>query len=48
MAARKALSREKARTILHDGSVRGRPLTDRQRRFMGARASGQPRRKGRR
>lgn len=31
---------EKARQILHDREVRGHPLTDRQRRFMGAIASG--------
>lgn len=28
--------------ILHEGAVRGHPLTDRQRRFFGARASGYP------
>ncbi len=30
------ISPTKARTILHDGSVRGHPLTDKQRRFFGA------------
>jgi len=34
------LSRDKARTILDDQTVRGRPLTDKQRRFFGAIASG--------
>lgn len=38
------LTRRKARTILHEGQVRGRKLTGRQRRFFGARASGSPRR----
>ena len=32
----------KARKILHDGSVRGKPLTPKQRGLMGARASGKP------
>lgn len=36
------LSRMKARTILRHGSVRGRPLTRRQRGFLGARAGGVP------
>lgn len=35
----------KAREILHHGEVHGKPLTERQRKFMGARASGQPIRK---
>jgi mannose-6-phosphate isomerase-like protein (cupin superfamily) len=34
------LSRSKAREILHDGTVRGRPITDRQRRFFGWVAGG--------
>lgn len=33
------LTPEKAQQILDDGSVRGYALTDRQRRFMGARAN---------
>lgn len=36
----------KAREILHDGSVRGHKLTPKQRRFMGAMASGEARRRG--
>ena len=36
----------KAREILHDGTVHGKPLTEQQRRFMGARASGAPRKSG--
>lgn len=39
-------SAAKARTILHDGTVHGQPLTDKQRRFMGARASGKPSKSG--
>lgn len=39
------LSPAKAREILHDGTVHGKRITDRQRRFFGARASGQPLRK---
>lgn len=38
----KGPSKKKAREILHHGEVHGKPLTARQRRFMGARASGQP------
>lgn len=30
------LTSRKAREILHDGTVHGRPITDRQRRFFGA------------
>lgn len=37
------LSRAKAREILHDGTVHGKPLTGRQRRYMGAVASGKAR-----
>jgi hypothetical protein len=36
------MTRRKARLILHHGEVRGYPLTPKQRRFMGARASGYP------
>lgn len=36
------LSKTKAKKILEDGEVRGRKLTAKQRRFMGARASGKP------
>ena len=32
----------KAKEILHHGTVQGKPLTPKARRFMGARASGQP------
>lgn len=39
------LSAMKAREILHDGTVHGKKLTPRQRRFMGARASGKPMKK---
>lgn len=39
-----SLTRRKARLILHHGEVRGFPLTERQRKFFGARASGYPRR----
>ena len=46
--AKRALSKGKARKILHDKSVRGHPLTDRQRRFMGAVASGAPPKRGKR
>lgn len=42
------LSRAKARKILHDKSVKGHPLTDKQRKFFGARASGSPIKKKRR
>lgn len=36
------ISRRKARQILHEGMVRGHRLTEQQRRFFGARASGYP------
>jgi hypothetical protein len=36
----KKLTRKKARKILKDGSVRGKKLTAKQKRFLGARASG--------
>lgn len=42
MATKKRLSPRKAMEILEDGKVQGYPLTGRQRRFMGAVASGQP------
>jgi hypothetical protein len=41
----KKLTAAKARKILHDKSVKGHPLTGKQRRFFGARASGQPKKK---
>ena len=44
--AGKQLSKAKAATILHHGSVRGHALTPAQQRLMGARASGQPVKKG--
>ena len=37
---RKKLSSEKASKILHEGIVHGKKLTDKQRKFMGAVASG--------
>jgi len=40
-AKRKRLTKEKARKILHDGKVRGKPLTEKARKFMGAMASGE-------
>ena len=40
MAKKKGLSRKKARQILHDKEVRGHALTDKQRKYMGAVASG--------
>ena len=39
---KKKISRAKARKILHDGSVRGKPLTAKQKRFFGARVAGLP------
>jgi hypothetical protein len=36
------ITKKKAREILHHGEVRGHKLTEKQRRFMGARASGYP------
>lgn len=36
----KGLSKAKAKEILHDGSVRGKKLTDKQRRYMAVVASG--------
>jgi hypothetical protein len=38
---KKSLTAHKARKILRDGSVRGKKLTARQKRFMGAVAGGQ-------
>lgn len=40
--ATRNVSRRKARLILHHGEVRGYALTEKQRRFFGARASGYP------
>lgn len=40
--AKNIISPEKARQILHDGQIGGVDLTDKQRRFFGARASGYP------
>lgn len=47
---RKQLSRAKARKMLHEGlsSAGGGFHSERQRRFVAARASGQPRRRARR
>lgn len=50
MAKRKSrtVSPEKARKILEDGEIRGKPLTERQKRFFRARAAGAPvKRRGR-
>lgn len=41
------LTERKAEKILHEGVANGRPLTERQRRFFGARASGAPMRPAR-
>ena len=38
----KKLSKHKARKILRHGKVHGKRLTPKQKRFMGARASGAP------
>jgi len=38
----KKLTKEKAKTILREGSVRGRKLTKAQKGFFGARAGGAP------
>ena len=40
-----AITRHKARKILKHGTVHGKPLTERQRKFMGARAAGLRRKK---
>jgi len=39
------LTKAKAREILSDGTVRGKPLTEKQKRYMGARAGGAPMKK---
>ena len=44
---KKSLTRAKAREILHDGTVHGIALTPKQRRFMGAVASGSAAKSGR-
>lgn len=38
----KKLTKKKAKEILSHGEVHGKPLSTKQKRFMGARASGQP------
>ena len=43
---KKVISKAKACTILHEGKVHGEKLTEKQRKFMGARCSGQPVKKG--
>ena len=43
--ARHGPSRGKARKILRHGSVRGKPLTKKQRGFFGARAGGKRRKR---
>ncbi len=40
------VTKAKARKILRDGSVRGKRLTAKQKRFFGARASGVRRKRG--
>lgn len=42
MATSKALTPEKAKEILSDGTVHGQPITRKQQRFFGARAAGKP------
>jgi hypothetical protein len=37
------VSKQKAKEMLHDGKVRGKPLTKSQRGYFGARAGGAPR-----
>lgn len=39
---KKVISKAKARKILRDKKVRGKPLTAKQKRFLGARAGGAP------
>ena len=39
---KKVISKAKACTILHEGRANDKPLTDKARKFMGARCSGQP------
>ncbi len=39
---KKVISKAKACTILHEGEVHGKKLTEKARKFMGARCSGQP------
>ena len=39
---KKPITRKKARLILSEGEVRGHRLTEKQRKFMGARSSGYP------
>ena len=41
----KKLSARKAKQILKDNKAQGKPLTDKQRRYMGAVASGKARKK---
>ena len=36
------ITKTKARKILHDKEIKGQPLTEKQRKFFGARASGYP------
>ena len=42
MARKKKLTKRKARLILSEGKVRGHKITEKQRKFFGARASGLP------
>lgn len=43
----KKLTKAKANLILHEGEVRGHPLTKKQRGFFGSRAAGKPVKRGR-
>lgn len=45
MPTHKRVTREKAKKILKDGEVKGKPLTEKQRKLFGAIAGGQKRRK---
>lgn len=38
----RTVSKEKAKKILRDGTVHGKPLTSKQKAFFGARAGGAP------
>lgn len=41
-----AISKQKAKKILKHGEVKGKKLTEKQRKFMGARAGGKPVKRG--
>ncbi len=42
MARKKVVSQSKAKKILKDKTIGGKPLTPKQKRFFGARAGGTP------